>query len=374
MAIKKIIIFTLLLLMPFLVKAQEEKYYDDDFVTASILYADPGEILYSLVGHVGIRMQCPTYDMDYVFTYESEDVRKKVLAFLSGKLKMGLCAVPTQEYLDQYKIVGRGVKQYTLNLPIDAKRNLWKILDDHMMEGMDLPYDYLERGCAHSALSMIKEGIAPLKLEYGEWPDYFSLTRREITGLQMSRYVWTWSFLNLIGNGSIDRQCSKEEKIIMPSDLITILSDTKVDGKYLLSDPEEILPSIFEPKIPWFTPLYLSIILLLLTIVFGILRKPFMDYTLLAIQTILGSVSVYLVFFSTLVCTEWSWLIVPLNPLPLILWKWRRYWALPYAGVCLVWVGFICFSKHMITDWPYVVLALSLAISYIFMYFRMKRV
>ena len=63
--------------------------YDDvdrnaeDFVIASVLIADPGTFMYSVLGHACIRLQCPTYGLDYCFTYEAENADNKVLAFLS---------------------------------------------------------------------------------------------------------------------------------------------------------------------------------------------------------------------------------------------------------------------------------------------------
>ena len=64
-----------------------------DFVIASLLVADPGTVLYSVLGHACIRLQCPVFDLDYCFSYESEDVENRMLDFLAGKLMMGLFAV-----------------------------------------------------------------------------------------------------------------------------------------------------------------------------------------------------------------------------------------------------------------------------------------
>lgn len=364
MRIRYSLLSLLFLLLPFSGFAQEEQF-DDDFVITSLLFASPGDVLYSRVGHVAIRMECPEHNLDYVFSYESEDASRKIISFLAGKLKMGLYAFQTQDYLDQYIEENREVKQYRLTLPIEAKRNLWRILDNHLQEGMALPYDYLQRGCAYSALQMLDEGIAPLKIHYGTWPDSFHLSRRELTGIQMDKYPWVWCFMNLICNGSIDESCTYEEKVIMPQDLLRVLSNASVDNVPIMQDePVTLISGSFEPKSARFTPLMLSLILLLLTIVCLVLRKSAMDYVLLAIQTILGIVTVYLVCFSSLCCTEWSWLIIPFNPLPLIFWKWRKYWRIPYAFTLIAWAAFMVFSKHQLTDWPYVVMAIALAVSY----------
>lgn len=342
--------------------------YDDDFVIASIVVADPGEVLYSRVGHVGLHMRCPDHNLDYVFSYESEDVRHKVPAFLAGKLKMGMFAIPTSEYLELYRADGRGVREYRLNLPIDVKRELWRVLDNHMLEGANLPYDYITYGCAHSALMMIKEALDTIPIEYGEWPERFlTETRRELTARYMAESSpWSWCFLNLITNGSINRECSLEDKLIMPGDLVEMLQQATVQGRPMLDSEAHLLldgkPTL---ETPFVSPLALSLILLLLTAVCLLMRKPWMDYVLLALQTLLGIVTVYLVCISKLCCTEWSWLIVPFNPLPLIVWKWRRHWALPYASLLVLWIVFILLWPHSLTDWPYLVLTAALILSYV---------
>lgn len=346
--------------------AQVPEQVDSNFVIASIIIADPGDVPYSTVGHVGIHMQCPEHNLDYVFSYESEDARSKVLRFLSGKLRMGLAAIPYQEYLDMFRPQGRGVKEYTLYLPIEVKRNLWRVLDNHLMEGMDLPYDYMNRGCANSTLKLLMEGMDTLKISFGKWPQKFNLTRRELTEIQMKNVPWTWCFMNLICNGQIDAPCSKIDKVIMPADLIEVLKDATVQGKPLMQkEPATLLPDNHIVKPCLFTPFVLSILVLLLTILCAVYKSGIMDYTLLAVQTILGLITIYLVFFSTLPCTEWSWLIIPFNPLPLIFWKWRQKWSLPYAIIIGIWALVMWLWPHTLTDATYIVLAIALTVSYI---------
>ena len=347
---------------------------DENFVITSLFVASPGDVLYSKVGHCALRMQCPEHNLDYVFSYESEDVRHKVLAFLAGKLKMGMFAIPTQDYLNTYKEDGRGITEYTLNIPIEAKRNLWRVLDEHVAEGANLPYDYITRGCAHSTLMMLKEGIAPLQLTFESFPQTFgSKTRRELTGLQMKGNPWTWCFLNLMGNGSIDADCSNEEKIIMPADLVESLASASINGTPLITAEPNALSSVSQEKQScWFTPLLFTSTVLVISFVAALLKWNFWDYMLLAIQTALGIFSLYLVAFSSLCCTEWSWLLIPFNPLPLICWKWRRHWAMPYAGIIGIWCIAMIAYPHQLTDTTFVIFSMALIVSYVNMFIKYR--
>lgn len=364
--IGKLLLAFLLLPASLPLAAQElDDVQDENFVIASLLISDPGGALYSRLGHAALHMQCPEHNLDYVFTYESQDILEKPLAFLSGKLKMGLVAVIPEIYLEGYEEQGRGVKEYTLNIPIEDKRNLWRILDNHLLEGINLEFDYIRRGCAHSTLAFLKEGIDGLQFE--QWPTYFEgASRREITFEHLKKFKWTTFLMHFISNGIIDRlDCTNEQKAIIPADLPFILSQATINGVPMIdSEPQELLPDTWQPKESWFTPMLAALLLLVLTIICAFLRTSVMDYVLLGIQTLLGVAAVFLLF-SPLVCTEWSWLIIPFNPLPLILWKWRRRWALPYAIILLVWCAFMFFWPHLLTDGAYVVAAICLAVSYV---------
>ena len=44
---------------------------DPNFVKASLLIMSPGDELYSCAGHSVLRLECPKFNLDYCFTYES---------------------------------------------------------------------------------------------------------------------------------------------------------------------------------------------------------------------------------------------------------------------------------------------------------------
>ena len=87
----------------------------EDFVTVGLIVSEPGKILYSVLGHACLHMQCPAFGLDYIFTYESEEVRGKVFRFLLNDLKMGMMQLSMDEYLRPYIEEERGVKEYRLN-------------------------------------------------------------------------------------------------------------------------------------------------------------------------------------------------------------------------------------------------------------------
>ena len=358
----RFIILLLFLSTLFSVQANTDKN-----VRASILIADPDDILYSCTGHACIRMQSKALNLDYVFSYESEDVKSQIQTFLQGDLKMGLISAPTDEYLETLRQVGRGVREYELNLPNKVKTHLWEVLDNHVAAGMNLEYNYLERGCAYSIIGFLREALGDIPLKYGTMPRHFHMTRRELVDRVVRDYPWDRFFLYLLVGTKADLPCTMEEKIVVPQDLVDVLVNATVQGKTVLNkDYQTLIEST--PKVKRLntiaTPLLFSILVLVLTFM-GIWEDQWVLFIpLLLIQTVLGTGLLYLLSVSTLPCTTWNWLIIPLNPIPLILWKRRRLWGRPYAALLMLWVVAISVYPHRLTDTPYIILAVALSLLY----------
>ena len=346
----------------------------DDFVTVSLVVCDPTEVLYSTLGHAALHLQCPAYDLDYVFTYEGEGVRNKIWTFLKGDLKMGMYAFPTPLFLEIYRYSGRGVREYTLNLSPEQKQNLWRVMDGHVAEGANIPYDYFHRGCAKSIVQVMHEALGMNVIHYAPWSDkYTKQTQREIVRNYIDGAPWEEFFMYFLIGVEGDKKYPSEKKLIVPTDLVEVWQQATLDSgmPVLDSEPRVLLEATQHNEGTWFTPLLVSLLLLLLAFV----PWKCVDYLMLGIVTIAGAVMTYLVAFSGLPCTDWNWLIIPFNILPALAWYWRRYWALPYAGIVLVWCLVMAGQwlwGHVLVDWPHIVLALSFVIVLVkqYLYFR----
>ena len=349
-----------------------------DFVKVSLVVCDPDEVLYSTLGHAALHLQCPTFDLDYIFSYESENVRDKIWTFLKGDLKMGMFAVPTEEFLSGYRETGRGVREYTLNLSPEQKQRLWEVMDHHVDEGANIPYDYFHRGCAKSVVMVVREAIGTEAIHYAPWPDkYTKQTQRELVRNFITDAPWEEFFMYFLIGVDGDKRYPPEKKLIVPTDLVEVWQEATLDNgeKMLDTTPRVLLESTRSNRGTWCTPLLVSILILLLIISSLIVGKTgnatwrrvcvVVDYVALALFSMIGAVMTYLICFSGLPCTDWNWLIIPFNILPAICWRWRRYWAMPYAiliGVwCLVMAGEWMWG-HVLVDWAHIVMAFALAV------------
>lgn len=330
----------------------------EDFVTASLMVAAPGDILYSVGGHACIRMQCPTFDMDYCFSYESEGVSNKIGRFLAGDLKMGMMAVPTQEYIEGYRKEQRGIWEYELNLPIAVKRELWRVLDNRLMEGAYLPYDCIQRGCAISCLNCLKEALDTIDITYAPWETKFKTkTIREICYNNYSKGWNPFLCLTLFGNG-VDSPMPPEKKLVVPCDLVSVWQKATVCGEPLLKAGVQVLPNTPRRMHP-ISPLLAALILCILSLVNLFWNKPYFDYVQLALHSAMGFLMSYLVFFSSLPGTDWNWLLIPFFPLPLLLWRWRSKWAMVYATCLVTWCLGMLMAPHQLTTTAHLLWVMS---------------
>ena len=340
---------------------------DPNFVKASLVVMSPGEQLFSCAGHACLRLECPTFKLDNCFTYESENVADRVMAFFAGKLKMGMFRVQMVDFMKMNAAEDvRSIRQYRLNLPPEVKQRLWKVMDEMVEEGPNLAYDYVHRGCAWSVLGCLREAAKPLEIVPAPWPEKFSQSRREILAGAVGDFPWMRFAHQAIIGADVDFGERAADKVILPADLVAFLQGARLAGQPILSQEYEELKPQTMPLSPasWFTPLVAAMLLVGLAVANFFLKTPWGDWGFLLLQTVAGAFFTYLVIFSNLPATKWNWHLVPFNLLPLVFWKWRRRWALPFAGVLLVWVAGMALSPHQLTDPAYLVIALAYAVFY----------
>ena len=348
----------------------------DDFVTASLLVATPSDVLYSCAGHASIRMQCPHYGLDVVYSYESDSVTNKVLSFIMGDLSMGMTIVPTERMLSYYAADGRGVIEYPLTIPLVKRKQLWQYLDGKVEEGMNLPYDYLKRGCSVSCLRAVCEAVLPDTLSFGVWDEKFiKKTRRTLLRNQIDAFPWNRFILFSIVGTESDQPCAVPEKVVVPPDLVEVLQKATVNGQPVLGEANTLVNQTVKVKEScWLTPMVVACIMLLLAIVSCFRMQNPLSIAFLVLQSCLGLLLTYLIVFSMLPCTNFSWLIIPFNPLPFLLWYWRKWWLLPFSLICIGWsVVMLIHTENPLVDNAHIVLVLAFAVNYMGQWIQLRK-
>ena len=335
----------------------------DDFVEASVVIASPGTKLYTVLGHASIRMRCPQYKMDYVFSYEAEDATSHALRYLAGKLRMGVRIIPTDTFVDSYKEDGRSVTEYKLNLPIEVKQHLWQMLDEGV-KMRDVPYDFLRHGCALSVLQWLIQATEG-NMVFAPWGDEIrNKSRKEIACGAMENRWHRFIFSTIVGGDAYYIDSDVTGKVVVPVQLIEVLSRAEAYGKPILTgEPHYLCQGEAEKHQTPFSPLVVGVLILLLAIGNVWLRNKYLHGTLLVAQTTAGVIFTYLLLLSDLPCTQWNWLFVPFNPIPVMCWKWKDRIGTPFAVMTLAWAAGIALYPHQLVEPAHILMGLSAGVT-----------
>ena len=339
---------------------------DSDFVWVSLCIADPTDWhddVLGVVGHAFLRLQCPTFGLDHCFSYEGESVNDNLFKYLSGKTKMGLFRGPTDAYLEDFRKWNRSVHEYRLNIPPEAEQRLWEIMDNHTTNKISLRHDLNKYGCAITVVRYVKKALAGTPIVYATDEEMEHMTRREIGYRSLENHPWLRLISMIFTDNKANKNLPIDEKLIVPADLAAVWQQATMQGQPFATYMGDLVEGApLDDSKPWFTPIVAAILILLITIGMAFTRCPYWDWLLLGCQAILGGVLIFL----WIVMSEFGGaayiMMALLNPLPLIAWHWRRYWALPYAILLTIGVVVLLCLPHMLIDPTFLVLALAYVI------------
>ena len=342
---------------------------DENFVTASLIIAEPSNEIYSVMGHCALRMECPSEQLDCCFTLESDTQLSDFIKFFSGKCMARVVSIPTSDYLQTFEAQGREVKQYPLNLHIKEKQLLWKNLDDEEMTPPHLRFDFLNTNCMMMSMMMIEQSLINEQLDYSGVPDYM----KDVNGVRIRHHSEhaPWSqflYITLCGASADSR--IEIEKSLSPTTIEEVLSQTTIVDEagekrpLFLGNPTEVVPSrhlywksSLTPRIVFGALLLFIIILTIGEWWLGWKRLPrIVDKVLLVVQTILGVMLLYFSLYSNLFGSRWNWYLIPLCPLPAILYlifhKHKDYFKvyLFYAGILALFIAATPLSSQLDFD------------------------
>ena len=350
----------------------------EDFVMVSLMISQPSDMrVSSIFGHAALRLQCPVFDLDYVFTYISIQREAAALEYIVIRPTMGLIAVPTEQYIeDEF----RGVSEYILYLPPEVETELWKILDEATAKGYNRPYNCVAGSCAQMAYQYVNQAITtiyPKDSIRTQWLGEPEHTMHELMNVYAKEAPWQLFLINsILGSSYVDNvKMSNAKKVLFPQQLLALWHNTTLCGKPILAEEAQVHTTSELMKAPRITPLWCAWLLLILSIISvltslgrnrGWIKSigPGIDYLILCLQTLAGLFMIIMMWVAYLPFPQahWNWLLIPFNVLPAICWKWRKYWALLYAVFLVVWCIVMISVPYMIVDIPHIIFTLAFVV------------
>lgn len=302
-----------------------------NFVKASLIVSTPTDIIYSSLGHCAIRMECPSEQLDYCFSLETNTQPGDYLKFFNGDADAAVRAIPTEMYLAECRKEGRGVDQYEFNLTWHEKQQLWKSLDQEMMKPPHLKFNFLNTNCVMMVIIMIQNALIDESINYVEVPSY--LTCDNGNGLRhLTRSTPWYQFIYITLSGAICDEYFSMEYRMTPISLPEVFGKAQIKGSngqrsLFKGTPVSLVRQTNFPSSSPFTPrLVFSILLLLVILITWCEWKRgckhtarITDTVLLALEFIIGVLLCYTTLATSLFAAHWNWYLIPCNPLPLLL-------------------------------------------------------
>lgn len=335
----------------------------DDFVTASLLILAPLKVLYSVFGHAMLRMECPTHQLDYIYSFESEEDVGTFMRVVAGKAKAKYIAVPTDTFLKDCRETGREVRQYRLNLKPREKQELWQLLDNELLVGAHRNFNLLYTNCLSTTIIDVQRCLIGEHFEWGPLPFPQTLKDGDFLRYAVRHSPWAeFVFITFIGTAY--ESYSDINYKLMPETIIsmlreaTIIDDKTGESRFVVTDPGVVLVKDGGKNkgVP-VSPTMVFGALLVLTLAITALERwmgyhhlaKWFDILLFSAQALVELLILYILFFSEIFMGAWNWYLIGFLPFPLFIWSCLRGRC---ASFC--WLTYCILLLLFITATPFI--------------------
>ena len=300
-----------------------------DSIRFSLLTCAPGTEIYSLFGHTALRCQNFTRKLDVVFNYGmfSFNTSHFVYRFVKGETDYQLGVVPYLYFEEEYAERGSTVYQQVLNLNVDEKTRLFRLLEENYLpENRVYRYNYFYDNCTTRARDQIEKCIEG-KVVY---PDSFpGRTFRSIVHEFTSNSPWDELGIDLCLGSEADVSLDKRDQMFSPFYMKAYASNAYIvgiDGKKrpLVLEEQKIVDVAPMPSESFLcSPLCAAVLLLLISVLVGWWqvrsRRIYWGWELFMFgsQGLAGCIIAFLFFFSVHPTVNSNWMLVLFNPIPL---------------------------------------------------------
>ncbi len=350
MAIKRFVIFVVSLFASVTIIAGN--------ANISVLTCSPGDEIYSLFGHTGLRYKNDDKGLDLVFSYGYFDFASPnfIWRFILGETDYIVGAVPYGIFMNEYKERGGVVIEQVLEMTPEQEQQLFDIIAFNCRpENRKYRYNYFYNNCTtkiRDQISKVVEGIS-----YVEDVDAGDITFRDVLRGLTSMHPWYSFGIDLLLGADVDKPATAEELQFIPGNYRIALEKAMVTV-----EEAKILPFVKEQSLllietengnvsaeSRFTPFYVSVLLLLFTFIIMLCEVRtkktfwFFDAILMTLQGVCGALLLFMALFSQHPAVDNNWVILFLNPLmlfvmPVYINRLRKHCSMSIAWVQVVFI------------------------------------
>lgn len=314
---------------------------ETDSIRVSLMTCSPGSEIYALFGHTAIRVEVPSQDIDWVYNYGmfSFNTPHFVLRFVTGETDYQLGIIPYPYFEEEYRERGSYVVEQELNLRPEEKVRLVGILQrNYLPENRTYRYNYFYDNCTTRARDRIEESIAgrvvyPVNRQ--------ATTFRQIIHRFTTGHPWDEFGIDLVLGAEADRAIDTRTQMFSPFVMMAeadsaVIRQADGETRPLVKATRRVVEASAQPSESSFplSPMTCACLLLALSAVVSWaewrhgMPSWWFDTLLFALQGLAGCIVAFLFFFSLHPTVGSNYLLIILNPIPLIYLPWMIYKSL----------------------------------------------
>lgn len=302
----------------------------EDSIKVSLMTCAPGTEIYALFGHTALRYEDMARGEDWVFNYGmfSFNTPHFIYRFVKGETDYELGVTPYSYFEGSYAMRGSSVYQQTLNLTMAEKQKLRRLLEENYQpENRVYRYNFFYDNCTTRARDIIEECIEG-KVVYPDGKE--GLSFRDIVHQYTKGHEWDELGIDMCLGSEADEPVDARKQMFAPFYMLeaagkaTIVAGDSV-RPFVLQEKKvvDVEPEGGEGGFP-LSPLVCVFVLMGAVCLVGWIQLKvkkviwIWDLFLFGVQGLAGCVIAFLVCFSTHPTVGSNWLILLLNPIPLI--------------------------------------------------------
>lgn len=304
---------------------------ETDSIRLSLLTCAPGQEIYALFGHTGVRYEHPKKNIDLVFNYGMFNFNAPgfIWKFTRGETDYLLDVTKYSYFAAAYEYDNRAVWQQTLNLTSEEKKKLINLLIENARpENQVYRYNFFFDNCATRPRDKIEESVDG-NIQYTN--NNKEQTLRTIIHGYTQNDPWARFGIDFCMGAPADQPISDREKMFAPLFLMSefasaIIIDGENNRKPLVADTRTIIEGgDVEAGFTFpLTPLQATLLLFIgiaSATVYGLKKQKYLwgvDAVLFALCGVMGCLSAFLQFFSTHPTVQPNYLILVFHPLHIL--------------------------------------------------------
>lgn len=244
----------------------------------SLLTCGPGQDLYSIWGHTGIRLIDTARQTDIVFNYGTFDDSDPLfyIKFTRGIMMYSVSPYTFTDFMKEYNYFKRSVTEQVLNISCAEKIKLANALWNNVKEENKFyPYHFYADNCTTRARDIILNNIDTAISFKDIRPQPGISTYRQLIHSYMKNSVQGWNrfAIDILLGNHLDEVMNNKQAMFLPDYLMYGFDSASRQHQPLLSETKLLLPDQQAKEQAFFTPVFLFSLILALMMTLSFLKS-----------------------------------------------------------------------------------------------------